>query len=90
MGRREDLLETLKWKGRKRSLYQQVFQTPAGEAVLLDLWRQCGANRLSFAIHSPDFVAFQEGQRSIWLYLEKCLHVSDKDIALQESPMAED
>lgn len=49
--------------------YRNLFEDMAGEIVLKDLELTCHANRITF-VADPLVTAFNEGQRSIYLYIK--------------------
>lgn len=65
-------------KGRKRN-YQLTFETPAGQAVLIDLARFCRATETCF---HPDarLHAVAEGRREVWLRIQQHLNLNSQQL----------
>ena len=67
-----------------QSDYQQCFQTPAGEKVLLSLYDFCRQMKSTFV--SPDadphgrYMTLLEGRRSVILEILKYLTIDDREI----------
>ena len=62
----------------KHERYLRVFSTRDGEAILSDLAKACYARRLTTVIDhqgriDPGTMAFNEGRRSVYLYIKKAM-----------------
>lgn len=55
--------------------YKNVFSTPEGKEVLLDILKACGFHKLSYDENASHQTAFNEGARSVALRLVHTLNV---------------
>lgn len=55
--------------------YQDTFTSPHGKKVLLDLMRRSGMTHVNFSPDSPYVTSFNEGSRSVVLYILEKLNV---------------
>lgn len=66
--------------GRRAGQYKRCFSTPDGEAVLKDLARVCGANRVPFH-EDPARRDIQIGRLEVWRLIQNRLHMSAAEVA---------
>lgn len=66
------------FRSRKQD-YQHTFLSPAGQRVLVDLARFCRANDSCFDA-DPRLHAVAEGQRRVWLRIQKYLNFSPEEL----------
>jgi hypothetical protein len=55
--------------------YQQTFNSPAGQKVLLHIMQSCGIMSSSFVKGDSHVTAFNEGQRSVVVQILKTLKI---------------
>lgn len=68
--------------------YQTLFlNNPSGKMVLADLGKQCFVDQLSADITNPHHTYFNEGRRSIYLYILDQLKISPVDFLTEQSEM---
>ena len=56
------------------ALYKQVFNSPNGKLVFQDLCTRFGMFHSSYAAGDPHGTAFNEGQRSVMLYINESMN----------------
>jgi hypothetical protein len=60
------------------SLYKTVFTTGSGVVVLHDMFRRFGMFKTSLVPGDPQGTAFNEGQRSVLLYINEIINTDMK------------
>lgn len=77
---------------KRRDDYRITFESTEGIRVLGDLARFCWANKPTYAPGDALTSAFREGQRSVWLRLQRMLNLTDEDMfaAMYESKRHEE
>jgi len=73
---------------RKRA-YQLAFNTPAGEAVLIDLVPFCRAKETCVVPGDRDRTYVLEGRREVWLRIRDHLDLTVEDLVLKYTRPAE-
>jgi hypothetical protein len=61
-------------KGNIVALYKQVFNSPNGKLVFQDLCTRFGMFHSSYAAGDPHGTSFNEGQRSVMLYINESIN----------------
>lgn len=78
---------------RKKKLYVEVFESPAGKEVLEDLKKHVGAEKTIFD-KNPQQMAFNEGQRTVYLHIKHMMVIdlegTKKNMEKQIKEMEED
>jgi hypothetical protein len=67
--------------------YQLVFNTPHGEAVLLDLKRICRANETCVVPGDRDRTFVLEGRREVYLRIRDYLDLTPEELVVRHSPL---
>lgn len=75
-------IEQLKARLRLQQEYKTVFESPEGQGVLHDLFRECGVFKTSMDNNSSNMTAFNEGKRAIALHIQSRLR-TDNVLAIQ-------
>lgn len=60
--------------------YKEVFRTDRGKIVLQDLFDKCGLMKLSFFKDNPTVTAYNEGRRSIAVFIAGLLKLTTEDL----------
>jgi hypothetical protein len=65
---------------KKLKLYKKVFESPEGKEVLLDLYKVCRIDQLSYVENSSHKTSYNEGVKFVAHYIKNTLRQSDQDI----------